>query len=176
TVVDAGSQFSSSHFLRNCLFKIRLHGSTRELPRNLTSKKTCHGSRPSATLINWPPTLAAASSRNRYRSSSSISVSANRRMRLSVPCFSATRLAAAQEPTPPLNITTCCIYSTLPAVRLSRRINLLQRQSTLHVGLPDSPRLDVLPHPGPPHFPEAVKVAQGVVHKPGQDVVALGPH
>src|SRR5690606_29480971 len=67
----------------------------------------------------WPPTLAAASSRNRYRSSSSISVSANRRMRLSVPCFSATRLAVAQEPTPPLNMTTCCTYSTLPTVAAS---------------------------------------------------------
>src|SRR5690606_8640488 len=148
-MVLTGSQFSSSHFLRNCLFKIRLHGSTRELPRNLTSKKTCHGSRPSATLINWPPTFTAASSRNRYRSSSSISVSANRRMRLFVPCFSATRLAVAQEPTPPLNMTTCCTYSTIPTVRLSRRINLLQRQAPLHVGLPNSPRLDVLPHSCP---------------------------
>src|SRR5690606_19286867 len=115
-MVLVGSQFCSSHFLRNCLFKIRLQGSIRLLPRNLTSKNTCHGSRPSATLTSWPPTWAAASSRNRYRSSSSMSVSAKSRTRLSVPCSAATRLAAAQEPTPPLNMTTCCTYSTLPVL------------------------------------------------------------
>src|SRR5690606_1087455 len=64
----------------------------------------------------------------------------------------------------------------LRPLRLSMRANLLQRQSPLKVPIPNRPRLDVLPHPCPPHVADPVHAPQRTVHPPGHDVVALGPH
>ena len=69
-------------------------------------------------------TLAAASSMNRYVSSSSPMwgdsasplTSAKSKNRFSVPSLSATILAVAHDPIPPLNITTCFIYSASHAL------------------------------------------------------------
>src|ERR1017187_4012259 len=83
--------------------RIREHGSIRAFPRNLTSRNPSQTVRPSLSITKRPPTFAAASGRNRYRSGSSMRVSQKSRIRLSVPCLSATRLAVAHDPRPPEN-------------------------------------------------------------------------